>query len=101
MLRRIISSILVFAVLGYGTGWAFSGHALEIADHTAVSVHENSQAAPDEDGCDHCCHAAAHMTGMAPPIQAFRHPGADSFRLASGCTAATLTSAPPLKPPRS
>lgn len=101
MLRRIIASIVVLTVLGYGTAWAFAGHVLEVDGHAADGIHEDTQAVLDEGGCDHCCHAAAHMTGMAPPMPTFHYPDADTFRADGGCTAATLSSAPPLRPPRS
>ena len=102
MLRRLIASILGITVLGYGISWAFAGHALGDADRAAAGgVHEHSQTALDESGCDHCCHASAHMTGLAPPLLKLSRRNADSFRLVRGCTVATLFSAPPLKPPRS
>jgi hypothetical protein len=101
MLRRVIASILVFALIGYGTSWAFSGHALDDVDHAVGGLHEHTQTALDESGCDHCCHASAHMTGLAPPLPKVRRPDADIFRLAPDLTVATHLSTPPLKPPRS
>jgi hypothetical protein len=101
MLRRIISSFLVFALIGYGTIWAFSGHALDDTDHAAGSVHEHTKPALDESGCDHCCHASAHIIGLAPPLSKLPLPHSDSFRLVPGCFIATRFSTPPLKPPRS
>jgi hypothetical protein len=101
MLRHIISSILVLALIGYGTSWAFSGHALDVADHTAGSVHEHTQTALDESGCDHCCHASAHMTGLAPSLPKVPRLRAGSFRLVAGCIVTTRFFTPPLRPPRS
>ena len=101
MFRRIIASMLVFALLGYGTGWAFSGHAVDLGDHALGIAHVDPQEPIGEGGCDHCCHATAHMTGMPSPILSFRHAEPECFRHAAGRTAARLASAPPLKPPRS
>lgn len=101
MLRRLVASILIVALIGYGTAWAFSGHALDDADHAANGAHEHSQTAHDDSGCDHCCHASAHMTGLAPPLPKVRRPDADTFRLDPDLTPATRLSTPPLKPPRS
>jgi hypothetical protein len=101
MLRRTISTILVLALIGYGTSWAFSGHALDDVDHASGGLHEHTHTALDESGCDHCCHASAHMTGLAPPFPKLPLPHADSFRLVPGCIVATRVSTPLLKPPRS
>lgn len=101
MIRRLIASLLVFAVLGYGTSWAYAGHAFADADHTIEGVHKHSQAASDEGGCDHCCHASAHMLGLAHPFPGIHPPDVDMFGLVAGVFAATPVCAPPLKPPRS
>lgn len=101
MLRRIISSILIFALFGYGTTWAFSGHALDDTDRAAEGVHEHTETALDESSCDDCCHASAHMTGLAPPLPKLPLQHADSFRPVPGHFFATRFFAPPLRPPRS
>lgn len=101
MLQRLIASILVVTILGYGTSWAFAGHALEDADHAAGGMHAQTQSALDDNDCDHCCHATAHMTGLAPSLPKVRRPDAGVFRLSPGFAVATLFSAPPLQPPRS
>ncbi len=101
MIRRLIASLLVFAILGYGTTWAYAGHALADADQTAEGAHKHSEAATDDGGCDHCCHASAHMVGLAHPFPGIHPPEANGFRLVAGGFAETPASAPPLKPPRS
>jgi hypothetical protein len=72
MLRRIIASILIFALIGHGTSWAFSGHAFDDTDHAVDGVHEHTETALDESGCDHCCDAASKNDGTgSAPAEAF------------------------------
>ncbi len=101
MFRRLIAFMLIFALLGYGVAWAFAGPASDIADYALGSVHQDSAAALDEATCDHFCHAAAHMMGLAPALPRVRHPDADSFCPAPGGILGTLVVSPLLKPPRS
>jgi hypothetical protein len=100
MLRRVAAFVLVFALIGYGTSWAFGGRALGDIDQSAGHVHEHTDPAYDENGCDHCCHSCAHMTGLAPTLpRAFRHQP-EGFRLVPDCHVATRFCTPPLRPPR-
>jgi len=100
MFRQFITLLLVIALLGYGTSWAFSGHVLESADH-AAGTHEHGQEMIDEEDCDHCCHAAAHMTGLTPPMPGLTHPDNEILRPVPGHLAFTHRSSLPRKPPRS
>jgi hypothetical protein len=101
MLRRLLSAILVFALVGYGTTWAFSVHALDDTDHAADREHEHSGTVLDESGCGHCCHTCAHATGLAPALPTLPLLDADTFRPVPGHSVATRFFAPPLRPPRS
>jgi hypothetical protein len=101
MLPRVISFFLVFALIGYGTTWAYDGHALERAAHAESGMHGQSELDDDGSQCDHCCHAAAHMLGMSPPLPTLIRPHPDRFPMAVDRAATTLADAPPVKPPRS
>ena len=100
MFRRFITLLLVVTLLGYGTSWAFSGHVLEDVDH-AADIHGHSQEMVDESDCDHCCHAAAHMTGLTPPLPELARLDNEILRPSPGRLALTHCASPPRKPPRS
>jgi hypothetical protein len=92
--------MVVLSILGYGSSWAFAGHAVDPAEHAVAGVVADQPIGSEESACDHCCHAAAHMVGLAPaPLTPYRKQP-DSFRVACGDTLILIPSAPPLKPPR-
>ena len=101
MPRRLLTILVVLSMLGYGSAWAFDTHAFNLAGDTAIGAHDQAGAALDETGCDHCCHASAHLVGLVssrPQLAPLRR---DRFRLASGFLLSHAFFAPPLKPPRS
>jgi hypothetical protein len=102
MLRRILTTILALAILGYGTAWAFAGQGVDAAEHTLAAVHWTSTDADHADtGCDHRCHANAHLLGLhqAPPTLSPR--GSDRPVPVAAYPLSSLPPALPLKPPRS
>ena len=92
--------ILVIALIGYGTSWAYSGYMLDDVDHMISSLHEHTQTESDANDCDHCCHASAHMIGLPPFLPKLTDQPLDSYRLNTDCSITTRLSAPLLKPPR-
>lgn len=101
MVRRVIAAILMFSVLGYGTAWAFEWHSVDIADHAHATEYAYPAPQADHEGCDHCCHAGAHLVGLAQRSQPFS-PNATAPRLANGAAVfVTRFTDPPLKPPQS
>ena len=100
MPRRIVAFVLVLAVLGYGTAWAYGGHAVDLGVDVSVGAHEHPQAASDDGDCDHCCHVAAHMVGLSSPPPALFRPDGDRFPVAADRAASAMIPDPPLKPPR-
>lgn len=102
MLQRVISSVLVLTLVGWGTSWAYPGHLPDDLDHVLLGVHEHAQPGQEDSGCDHCCHVSAHMTGVvSPPLRKFAGPPVNIYPQDAGCAVATRFSDPPLKPPRS
>ena len=101
MSRHIIVAILMLFVLGYGTAWAFEGHEIDIAEHTHATPFDSQEPHADNDDCDHCCHAGAHLIGFVQQ----RHGASpvSSQSTVDKITAIFLTraTAPPIKPPRS
>lgn len=65
MFRRVIAAILMFFVLGYATVWAFEWPSADIAQHAHGTGHADSIPQVDDEACDHCCHASAHLIGLA------------------------------------
>ena len=63
MIRQFINICLVLSTLGYGMAVAFDGHLDEsqVPFSAFVDQHEDH----DTSDCDHCCHANAHLTGIA------------------------------------
>lgn len=102
MFKRFLMAWLILCTLGYGSVWALDGHVDEAAEHH--KVFDDAGAAPEgEDGCtgcDHCCHAAAHIVALCPTAIVTPLPGTDT-----GFTPYTLqvqfqSSAPPDRPPQ-
>jgi len=106
MLRRILTTLLALAILGYGTAWAFAGAGtaggMDGAEHSLAAVHWTQTDAdhPGED-CDHGCHASAHLVGLHQQPLTLALFGADRPVPVAVCSLASLPAALPLKPPRS
>ena len=102
MLRSLILGWLIICIFGYGSVWAFDSHAGTPEQHEShVSTQYNLADGDDHSSCDHCCHAASHMTGLwsgqamayvqaANKVVPFNHP---SYHF--------LPTDPPDHPPRS
>lgn len=77
--------MLVICTLGYGSAWAYDGHAVEMGDASSVALvtvaaisdvsnsdpsnHQNAEQSPQKPtvasaDCDHCCHISAHMMAI-------------------------------------
>jgi hypothetical protein len=101
MLRRILTMILALAILGYGTAWAFAGPGVDGRVHSHTAVHWTQ---PDADhpgtGCDHGCHASAHLVGLHQHTLTLALVGAERPVSVVDRSLASLAPAPPLKPPR-
>jgi hypothetical protein len=102
MLQRVVASILIVAILGYGAAWAFAGPQLDAGAHTLAGAHAaQTDTAHADTGCDHVCHASAHMVGLHQESPTIGAVGAERFVRLAGCALATLAPPLPLKPPRS
>ncbi len=70
--------MLVLCTLGYGSAWAYDGHAVELnSDASAVidvvavdmashslTEHDSEQAPAANADCDHCAHISAHLMAI-------------------------------------
>ena len=91
----------MFSVLGYGTAWAFEWHVVDVADHTHAAEHKDSGSQADDVGCDHCCHAGAHLIGLAQWGQPISLIGCEPCLARLAEIIITRSTDPPLKPPQS
>ena len=81
-LKKTLLFMLVLCTLGYGSAWAYDGHAVELngdahvmldaADMNLHSVNEqNAEQYPEQSpasnvDCDHCGHISAHLLAIFP-----------------------------------
>ncbi len=81
-LKKTLLFMLVLCTLGYGSAWAYDGHAVElngeapvIVTADAASLHfvneqsagPHSEQAPAANvDCDHCGHISAHLLAIFP-----------------------------------
>jgi len=70
MLKKFIIICLIISTFGYGMAWASDGHWTGPLTQTNDSFGQQADIdspAPDRHngtGCDHCCHASAHLIGF-------------------------------------
>jgi hypothetical protein len=93
---------LITSILGYGSVWAFDGHADEFNEHQGVVG--NVDQTPDDDGgqsaCDHCCHASAHIIALWPADSSTAYPGVCAGYTPYLHTLSFNTYSPPDRPPQ-
>ncbi|VAW51296.1 hypothetical protein MNBD_GAMMA06-1892 [hydrothermal vent metagenome] len=127
-LKKILLLMLVICTMGYGSAWAYDGHAVELGDVDVTDVmlgaaahfgaaahidsHVDSHSANNSDNqsseksstadilCDHCSHIAAHLQAI------FTHNGflcdvnRSSELLEFSETFVSYIVSPDLRPPR-
>jgi hypothetical protein len=99
-LRRLIAFVLILSVFGYGTAWAFHWHAPAVSD-AAHAEQADATGHNDAGGCDHCCHASAHFTGLTHrPLQLFVSVTGQQRVRPNLAAYIKREAAPPLKPPQ-
>ncbi len=101
MLRRLFSIWIVVCTFGYGSAWAFDDHAeKEAAHHEILNVElESAIDNDDQSNCDHCCHAAAHMTGLCTVESLVVIHGKEAFNWSYDRSYRSLQTGPPHSPP--
>ena len=104
LFERTIIAILILSLTGLSTAWAFDAHAADVLMHEHAEEHPGSDASQDEamHGCDHHCHAGAHLIGLGYMPRAVSEGNCFVIRLASPASILiSRSTAPPLKPPQS
>ena len=68
---KLLALILTLLTFSAGTAWALDAHLEVFAGHQATigaGGDTDVSHAADNEACDHCCHASAHLMGL--PITA-------------------------------
>jgi len=69
MMVKLISTLLLVSTLFANLAWAADTHAEAFLGHGSEWSQDKSPAPGgngNSDGCDHCCHGLAHLTGLSP-----------------------------------
>ncbi len=113
-LKKILLFMLVICTLGYGSAWAYDGHAVElnsdasvVLDAAAVDIvshsagESDSEHAPDTStDCDHCAHISAHLMAIFSQSGYLCSVNQSSELLELSETFVSLIVSPDLRPPR-
>ena len=103
MFKRLLMIWLITSILGYGSVWAFDGHADEVNEHQGVvgDVGHSPDGDGDHPSCDHCCHASAHTIALSPFQSSTAYSGNCTGYTPYLDTLSFNTTSPPDRPPRS
>lgn len=110
--------MLVLCTLGYGSAWAYDGHAVDLssdalttatADAADMRLHfanehnaeQHSEQAPAANvDCDHCAHISAHLLAIFPHNGYLCSINQSSELLELSETSVSFIVSPDLRPPR-
>ena len=117
-LKKILLFMLVFCTLGYGSAWAYDGHAVELntdakvvldadtagmissfVDEQSAEPHSEQAPAANVD-CDHCGHISAHLLAIFPHNGYLCSINRSSELLELSESFASFIVSPDLRPPR-
>ncbi len=117
-LKKILLFMLVFCTLGYGSAWAYDGHAVELNSDAKVMVdadtagmsshfvdeqnaeHHSEQVPAANVDCDHCGHISAHLLAIFPHNGYLCSINQSSELLELSETFVSFIVSPDLRPPR-
>jgi hypothetical protein len=102
LLRRFIAVTIVLSLFGLTTAWAFEMHGVDAGVHEAHAGFPGSPPDHDGYGCDHSCHAGAHLIALGQAPKTFTRPAQPTWQASAPADSfASRSIAPPLKPPQS
>jgi hypothetical protein len=105
LLERTIIAILILSLTGLSTAWAFDAHAADSVMHEHPAGHSEPDASADgemQHGCDHYCHAGAHLIGLGyMPHALYEGTGLVTMMASPASILISRSTAPPLRPPQS
>jgi hypothetical protein len=101
VLRRFFIVLLMLSHLAYGAVVVADGHWLDGGDpaHELTATQGADEHGGDL-GCDHCCHAASHLTGLPSSPLSLAPASATVLTLATSSDFESLPPIPALRPPR-
>jgi len=94
--------MLIVSVLFAGFAWAADSHAEAFFGHDSeLSVVDTAGGnnAPAEAGCDHCCHGAAHLTGLPGNLMMLVHQVHGDYVMPLPASIDSVINIPPTPPP--
>jgi len=101
VLRRFLIVLLMLSHLAYGAVVVADGHWLDGGDQAhALTAGQGADQHGGDLGCDHCCHAASHLTGLPSGSLSLAPASASVMPLAASSDFESLPPAPALRPPR-
>jgi hypothetical protein len=96
----LLLALIVHLGLAFNALAAVHGFGVETHDHASLAAQGGEREAPGDAGCDHCCHAPAHLLGVLPQDSALPldRPGV----LSAGYRRAwhSQVQPPPTRPPK-
>lgn len=108
-MKRLLITIVIFANLFTGLAFAADMHPEVLANHEQVvaDVVDQDSGAVQQTGndskaahsCDHCCHGAAHLTGMTYAVIVSLVPRGDSYQPVRVYSLISRSITPHLRPP--
>ncbi|WJW76379.1 hypothetical protein QVG61_04600 [Thiohalobacter sp. IOR34] len=102
-MRRLISHLLIFCLLATSSAWALDFEDAGLSEHGACVFsqddpgHDNPGAEP---GCNHLCHAGAHLLGALLDNAAPAFGSAQPAPLSRLLSLASRPKDPPTHPPQ-
>jgi len=101
-MRRFLTRMLIVSVLFAGLAWAADSHAEAFFGHDSElsAAHgAGDGTALAERACDHCCHGAAHLTGLPGNLVMATHQVGGSYVPPAQPSIDSVVDIPPTPPP--
>jgi len=94
--------MLIVSVLFAGFAWAADSHAEAFFGHDSelsAAYGAAGEGAPAERACDHCCHGAAHLTGLPGSHVMLAHQVRGRYVPPARANIDSVVDTPPTPPP--
>ncbi len=116
-LKKILLTILVICTMGYGSAWAYDGHAVDLDDTAVIDLvtvsttqidshghaadtHSSEKSSTADILCDHCSHISAHLQAIFTHNGFLCNANRSSELLEFSETFVSYIVSPDLRPPR-
>ncbi len=101
-MNRLVNIILVLSVLATQSAWAIHGSDSDTGNTDqffSQPVHTADQHSAAADGCNHFCHASAHLVGLFSINTIELQSSCDSHQTSLKRLLSSLNYQPPIPPP--